>query len=92
MKLLPCMVLVLLTACPSKAELDQQAEDFETQINAEVIQDTLQQLGIVLKNGDPIEICVHTGLVAAAYLQAKDSEGYSRWKANEKRACKSAGM
>jgi len=38
------------------------------------------------------DVCVHAGLVAAAYLQAKDEENYREWKATEKTDCVAAGL
>jgi len=36
--------------------------------------------------------CVHAGMVAAAYLQAKDQGSYARWKEVERQDCNAAGV
>lgn len=57
-----------------------------------VTDDVIAQYEIVKKQGDPIQTCVHAGVVSAAYLQAKDEAKYAEWKAIEKEDCKAAGM
>ena len=61
-------------------------------INRMVVNDAIEQFKLTLQGGDPIEICVYAGMVTAAYLQAKDQEGYVKAKENEKRVCKAAGL
>lgn len=57
-----------------------------------VIADFEKQYEIVARSGDAMERYVQTGLVAAAYLQAKDEDNYAKWKAKEKEDCAEAGM
>lgn len=57
-----------------------------------VVDDTIDQYNIAKRSGDKMDACVHAGFVAAAYLQAKDEDGYKHWKAVEKADCKRAGL
>jgi hypothetical protein len=41
-------------------------------IEHDVAVDALRQYEISKTGGDPVDVCVHAGLVSAAYLQAKD--------------------
>ncbi|MBT2304812.1 hypothetical protein J7E70_30805 [Variovorax paradoxus] len=77
-----------LTACDGKA---QQAAAMD-EIYRQVVDDTVTQYNMVKRQGGPIDICVHAGLVAAAYLQAKDEPGYATWKDRQKADCETAGM
>ncbi|OGG49283.1 hypothetical protein A3C18_02300 [Candidatus Kaiserbacteria bacterium RIFCSPHIGHO2_02_FULL_54_11b] len=61
-------------------------------INIQVAQDAITQYKIVLKSGDPIQICVQAGMVSAALLQAKDEEAYLKWKKTEDANCARAGV
>jgi hypothetical protein len=57
-------------------------------IEHQVATDELKQYNIAKQQGDKAEICVEAGLVAAAYLQAKDSDNYDIWKRTESSDCK----
>lgn len=61
-------------------------------IQNKVAQDAVAQYQITKRNGDAIHVCVQAGLVAAAYLQAKDEANYAKWQATEKQDCAAAGM
>jgi hypothetical protein len=76
----------VLTGCD--AAVDAQM-DYATD---KVTEDVIAQYEIVKKQGDPINTCVHAGVVSAAYLQAKDEAKYAEWKAIEKEDCKAAGI
>lgn len=57
-----------------------------------VADDSIDQYELTKKHGSKIEICVHAGMVAAAFLQAKSEAKYAEWKAVEKADCAKAGM
>jgi hypothetical protein len=58
-----------------------------------VAADQIDQYNMVERNhGTDIEICVHAGLVAAAFLQAKDEKNYSKWQDIKRRDCTAAGL
>ncbi len=57
-----------------------------------VAKDMLDQYRLAKKSGDNIAICVHAGLVAAGYNQAKDEKNYLKWKAIERSDCHAAGI
>jgi hypothetical protein len=61
-------------------------------IHNKVASDAEAQYRIVLRNGTRIDICVHAGLVAAAYLQAQNEAKYQQWKSTESSDCKLAGV
>lgn len=62
------------------------------QIQTKVASDAVDQYNIASQQGDRMQICVQAGLVAAAYLQAKDTDNYNQWKAREKTDCRAAGI
>jgi hypothetical protein len=61
-------------------------------INNNVAKDFETQYYMALSNGSRMQVCVQAGLVAAAYLQAKNSEQYQRWSGTEGRDCRAAGL
>ena len=61
-------------------------------IENQVALDAEKQYEIAKKGDDKMQTYVQAGLVAAAYLQAKDQENYNKWKAIEKEEAKNAGM
>jgi hypothetical protein len=54
--------------------------------------DFTEQYEIAKRQGSKVDVCVHAGIVAAAYLQAKDEPSYAKWKATEKADCAAAGV
>lgn len=61
-------------------------------IESQVAQDAVAQFQIAKRSGDPMQACVHAGLVSAAFLQAKDETSYRKWLAIEKQECTAAGV
>jgi len=62
-------------------------------IEAKVATDSVAQYDMVKRNnGSAVDLCVHAGLVSAAYLQAKNEPEFKKWKGVEKSDCASAGM
>lgn len=71
---------------------DQLAEQQMDNIYDQVSSDAVEQYEIAKRQGDPIQVCVQAGFVAAAYLQAKNETNYSTWKTIEKADCARAGL
>lgn len=69
-----------------------QVADTMRGIYDQVSKDAVEQYGIAKRQGSPIDICVHAGLVSAAYIQAKDEANYRAWKAKELEDCDRAGV
>ena len=63
-----------------------------SKIEQQVAQDMTEQYNIAKRSGDKMQTCVQAGLVAAAYLQAKDESNYNKWQRTKKRDCKAAGV
>lgn len=61
-------------------------------IEATVAADMVDQYNIAKRGGDRMQICVQAGLVAAAYLQAKDEASYGTWQKTQKKDCDAAGV
>lgn len=78
--------LVLGSAC------DQLANAQMDKIEDSVAADAVSQYEIAARQGDPMQKCVQAGMVAAAFLQAKDEANYGTWKATEKADCAAAGL
>lgn len=67
--------------------VDREMADIEQK----VAKDSEEQYTIAKKGGSKIDACVHAGMVAAAWLQAKDEAQYNKWKQVEEADCKAAG-
>jgi hypothetical protein len=72
--------------------LESHAASEMNNIENQVALDAEKQYDIAKRSGNAIDTYVHAGLVAAAYLQAKDEANYSKWKEIEKHDAKAAGM
>lgn len=49
-------------------------------IKENVAADFIKQYEIAAKNGNSMDAYVHAGVVAQAFLQAKDEANYKKWK------------
>lgn len=72
--------------------LEKQAAKDMQKIEAQVADDMVKQYHIAKTSGSPLDVCVHAGMVSAAYLQAKDDAHYATWKKIETGDCDAAGM
>ncbi len=72
--------------------LERKAASDLSIVEQQVATDAVKQYEIARRSGTPMDACVHAGLVAAAYIQAKDEPNYQRWKAIEKSDCREAGV
>lgn len=64
----------------------------EKDIHNEVAADSLKEYELAKKHGDRADVCLRAGLVAEAYLQAKDEENYAKWRDIERADCRRAGL
>lgn len=71
---------------------EEMADRQMQQIENKVADDAIKQYEIAKRGNDQMDVYIHAGLVAAAFLQAKDEENYRKWKAIEKEEAKKAGM
>jgi hypothetical protein len=62
------------------------------QIREKVAHDAEAEYDIAKRQGDPMQICVQAGMVAAAQLQAQDEAHYRQWKSIEAEDCCRAGL
>jgi hypothetical protein len=62
------------------------------EIENKVATDSVTEYGIAKRNGNGMDVCVQAGMVAAAFLQAKDEASYRQWKDTETVDCKAAGL
>lgn len=69
-------------------EANKNLQDIENKVAS----DSITQYQIAKRNGTKIDACVQAGMVAAAFLQAKDEGQYKSWKQTEKSDCAAAGM
>jgi hypothetical protein len=72
--------------------LEQQAAEQMQTIENQVAADAVKQYEIAKNSGDAMDAYVQAGIVAAAYLQAKDELNYKKWKDIEKQEANNAGM
>lgn len=70
------------------AHVNDQMQTIQNQVAV----DAEAQYDIAKRQGDPTQCYVQAGLVAAAYLQAKDEANYNKWKAIEQEEAKRAGV
>jgi hypothetical protein len=61
-------------------------------VEQHVADDAVKQYEIAKRDGAQMDVCVHAGLVSAAYIQAKDEENYRKWKQIENDECARAGV
>ena len=71
--------------------LEKQAQKDLGRIKQQVAEDAVKQYEIAKRSGSAMDACVHAGLVAAAYIQAKDEANYQKWKQIEAEDCRRAG-
>ena len=69
-----------------------EVEGAPQSIEKQVVADAVRQYQIAERQGDRMQICVQAGMVAAAFLQAKDESNYQTWKDTERRRCAAAGL
>lgn len=86
-----CLLLFVIGGGLNAAE-QSTAQSMEKDINVKVANDAVDQYQIAKRSGTATDRCVHAGMVAAAYLQAKDEENYRVWKRTESTDCRSAGV
>jgi hypothetical protein len=72
--------------------LEKMTGDEMGKIESQVAEDAAKQYEIAKRNGTAMDRCVHAGLTAAAYIQAKNETEYARWKQVEKGDCATAGV
>jgi hypothetical protein len=70
----------------------QQVEQEMRRIESDVAADAVKQYEIAKRSGSAMDAFIHAGLVAAAYLQAKDEANYQKWKAIERQEGARAGV
>lgn len=61
-------------------------------VTEQVTLDAINEYNIVKEHGSAMDAYVRAGLVAEAYLQSGDMEGYKKWKEIEKAEAKAAGL
>ena len=74
------------------ARMGHQAARNMQKIENHVAEDAVAQYNIARESGFTVHRCVQAGIVAAAYLQAKDQGNYREWKGIERTDCEAAGM
>ena len=72
--------------------VEKEAAETMRTIEQQVAQDAVAQYNITKQSGTAVDQCVHAGMVAAAYLQAKDQSSYATWKLTQRRDCAAAGV
>lgn len=73
-------------------DVARHADEFEKSIEKKVVKDAADQLEIVIRNGSPVDACVHAGILSAAFVQAKDETNYKAAKELEDFICRKAGL
>jgi len=73
-------------------QLHEQAQQEMRRIERDVAADFVRQYEIAKRSGNAMDAYVHAGIVAAAYLQAKDEANYQKWKAIERAEAIRAGV
>ncbi len=71
---------------------ERQVQSNLNDVHRVVAEDAEKQYLIAQRSGTALDAYVHAGLVAAAYLQAKDEPNYKKWKAIEASEADRAGM
>lgn len=84
--------LLALAAIVSACNREQQARDELQRINRQVAADAVASYEIAKRAAVPMDMCVHAGMVSAAFLQAHNETSYTAWKKTEAADCASAGV
>lgn len=85
------MACVCVSGC-DRAVFDQQVQHEMNRIEVQVAEDAVKQYEIAKRSGNAVDAAVHAGIVAAAYLQAKDETNYKKWKAIQEADESAAGF
>lgn len=72
--------------------VEKQVQKDMQEINVQVAADAVEQYNIANSSGQEMDRYVAAGMVAAAFLQAKDEENYKKWKAIELQHGKNLGL
>lgn len=84
------------TQAPSSASIDHAfgsaTEAVSAGIDKQVLKETAEQYAFAKTNGSAMDACVHAGFLCAAFMQAKDADGFKKCKAIERADCKKAGI
>lgn len=86
------MRAAIIAAALMLGSCDQIAESQLKSIQDKAAQDAEEQYRMVEKSGTKVDLCVRAGMVAEAYLQAKNSEKYDFWKTTQRVDCLTAGV
>ncbi|MGA8276847.1 MAG: hypothetical protein WB784_01430 [Rhodanobacteraceae bacterium] len=76
---------------PATAEHNENSTAAE-RVKNQVAADAVEQYEIVKKSGSAMDLCVQAGMVAAAFLQAKNESQYRVWINKKKEDCAAAGL
>ncbi|WP_144062021.1 hypothetical protein [Sphingomonas sp. MM-1] len=71
-------------------QIQSEADNLNEKIHADVAEDAEEQYYIARRGSDYVQICVQAGMVAAAYLNAKNEFKYREWKDRERLNCKTS--
>lgn len=64
----------------------------EASVHDDVTSGSVKEYNMAKRHGDKTDVCVRAGLVAEAYLQAKDEANYARWRETQRIDCQRAGL
>jgi hypothetical protein len=64
----------------------------QAQVNRSVVDDVLAQYETAKQGGNAMDVCIHAGIVKAAFIQAKDAAGTKNWDRTERADCGRAGV
>jgi hypothetical protein len=72
--------------------LEKQTANEIQKISNQVAEDAVKQYEIAKRNGNAMDALTQAGIVAEAYLQAKDEVNYQKWVKIRKAEAARAGM
>lgn len=84
--------VISITTLSCQDIVNNHVKEEMNKIDHMVAQDAIEQYNIAKKNGSVMDAYTQACFVAAAFLQAKDSVNYKKWKAIEKEEGKLAGL
>lgn len=85
-------ILIAATTMSCVDTSDKAVQKELDKINSQVATDFEEQYRIAKEAGSAMDAYVQAGLVAAAYLQAKDTENFKKWKEIENQEALNAGV
>lgn len=86
------IIVVFSTAYYLSGGFQSDVKQTMREVSSSAAEDTIEEYRIVSRDGDKMQMCITSGVIAEQYLSAKDVDKYHQWKIISKQDCKAAGI